>query len=182
MIASCNNGSVKPRPSDERRHSGPPGHSSAAFLLAQVGAHAASQFGARLSVKRLTPAHAGILRILQFAPAITQQALAEKLGMVPSRLVTLLDELESLGFVERGNNPADRRRHALQLTPPGREALAAIGDIARDHQRTLLAALSAEEQRQLAALLERVAQQQGLTPGVHPGYRTLRDPARGGEK
>ena len=64
----------------------PGGHSSAAFLLAQVGAHAASQFAQRLAKLQLAPRHAGILRILNSAPAITQQMLAATLGMVPSQL------------------------------------------------------------------------------------------------
>jgi hypothetical protein len=33
--------------------------------------------------------------------------------------------------------------------------------------------LKAEERQQLHALLTRIADQQGLIPGVHPGYRTL---------
>src|SRR6516225_12292980 len=91
----------------------PGGHSSAAFLLAQVGAHAASQFAQRLGKLELAPRHAGILRILNSTPAITQQALAATLGMVPSRLVELVDEMESWGLIERRENADDRRRYAL---------------------------------------------------------------------
>jgi hypothetical protein len=36
-----------------------------------------------------------------------------------------------------------------------------------------LAALDETERQQLAILLQRVADQQGLTPGVHPGYARL---------
>jgi hypothetical protein len=41
----------------------------------------------------------------------------------------------------------------------------------RQHQVTLLAALSAPQRKQLAHLLQLVAAHQGLAPGVHPGYR-----------
>jgi DNA-binding MarR family transcriptional regulator len=148
----------------------PQRRSSPAFLLAQVGAHAASKFGERLAGINLTPPHAGILRILAATPAITQQALASALGSVPSRLVALVDELESKGLVERQTNESDRRRNALHLTGQGRAALQAIGRIARDHQQALLAALSEKEQGQLSVLLQRVADEQGLRKGVHPGY------------
>lgn len=160
----------------DKKETGPSsGHSyPASFLLAQIGAHAASRFAARLSKLKLAPAHAGILYILRQAPAITQHALAARLGMVPSRLVTLLDELESRGLIERRRSDEDRRRHAVVLTQKGSECLAAIGQISREHERTLLKVLSGEEQRQLAAMLQRVADEQGLTRGVHPGYRTLR--------
>jgi DNA-binding MarR family transcriptional regulator len=148
----------------------PKGRSGAAFLLSQVGAHAASNFARRLAELKLVPAHAGILRILGATPAITQQALATALGALPSRLVALVDELESAGLLERQPHETDRRSYALHLTEAGRSTLQAIGRIARDHQQALLAALSEDEQRQLAALLQRVADQQGLIARVHPGY------------
>lgn len=156
----------------------PHGSSSPAFLLAQVGSHAASKFAERLRTLNLVPAHAGILRILAATPAITQQALAVALGSVPSRLVALLDELEAKGLVERKADEADRRRYALCLTGEGVSTLQAIGKIARAHQQELLASLSADEQHQLSALLQRVANQQGLLKGVHPGYATIERPAK----
>ena len=45
-----------------------------------------------------------------------------------------------------------------------------MGRVGREHQQTLLAALTEKEQGQLAGLLRRIADQQGLKPGVHPGY------------
>ena len=150
---------------------------SPSFLLAQVGAHAASQFAQRLRKLKLAPQHAGILRILNSTPGITQQTLASTLGMVASRLVVLVDEMEQRGLIERRENPEDRRRYALHVTEEGRSTLEAIGGISREHSRALLAGISEQEQRQLATLLERIADQQGLTHGVHPGYRhTAQDP------
>jgi len=161
-----NEGLEEPRP---RRA----GFSSASFLLAQVGAHAASQFAQRLEPLQLAPRHAGILRILNSGPAITQQTLAVTLGMVPSQLVAVVDEMEERGLIERRTNPDDRRSYALHITEKGRSTLQEIGGIAREHAQALLAALSPEEQRQLGELLQRVADQQGLTRGVHPGYRAV---------
>ncbi len=151
------------------RRAGPP----SAFLLAQVGAHAASKFAERLAEQKLSPSDAGILRILGGKPGITQQALAVALGMVPSRLVAVLDDLESRGLMERRDNPDDRRRYSLYLTDKGRSTLQAIGRIAREHQEALLAALSPDEQQLLAGFLQRVADQQGLIRGVHPGYASM---------
>src|SRR5579864_9661309 len=65
-----------------------------AFLLSQVGAHAAARFAEHLAPLQLTPPHAGILRVIKEADGLSQQALGEKLGMFPSRLVQVLDELE----------------------------------------------------------------------------------------
>jgi DNA-binding MarR family transcriptional regulator len=147
-----------------------------AFLLAQLGAHAASQFAERLRVLDLTSADAGILRMLRIASGLSQQELAGKLSIHPSRLVAILDNLEKRGYLERRSNLDDRRLYSLHLTKGGEEFLGRIGKVAREHQDALLAALSAEERAALGALLLRIADQQGLARGVHPGYRFMGDP------
>jgi DNA-binding MarR family transcriptional regulator len=163
---------MKPRPADEG-DAKPRGRSGAAFLLAQVGAHAASKFAERIAELKLVPAHAGIFRILSGTPGMSQQELASALGTLPSRLVALVDELESRELVERRPHESDRRSHALHITDAGRSTLEAVSRIAREHQQALLAGLSQEEQLQLAGLLQRIADQQGLRPKVHPGYRSV---------
>jgi hypothetical protein len=63
--------------------------------------------------------------------------------------------------------------HSIQLTKNGDEILEKIGKVAREHQDALLAALGKEERDGLAALLLKIADQQGLVRGVHPGYQQL---------
>ena len=144
-----------------------------AFLLAQLGAHAASRFGERLAALELTPPDTGILRLLRVTAGISQQELSTKLQIHPSRLVAILDNLEKRKLVERKPNANDRRLYSLHLTKNGGEILERIGRVAREHQDALLAALSAEEREQLTGLLHRIADQQGLARGVHPGYQRL---------
>jgi DNA-binding MarR family transcriptional regulator len=144
-----------------------------AFLLAQVGAHAAKQFAERLSALKLTPPHAGILRRLSNAPGLSQRELATTLGMHASRLVAIVDEMESLGLVVREGNADDRRTYSLQITPKGMERLAEISRVSMQHNNALCAALTEEERELLAGLLQRVADQQGLLHGVHPGFSSL---------
>jgi len=113
----------------------PVGQLSPSFLIAQVGAHAASQFAGRLRKLKLAPRHAGILRILSSTPGITQQTLAATLGMVPSQLVVIVDEMEDRGLIERRENPEDRRRYALHITEKGGSTLAAIGQMPANIRR-----------------------------------------------
>jgi DNA-binding MarR family transcriptional regulator len=150
-----------------------------AFLLAQVGAHAASRFAERLNALQLSPPDAGVLRLLRMSAGISQQELAARLRIHPSRLVAIVDNLEKRKFVERKVNPDDRRLYSLQLTNRGVEILGQIGKVAREHQDALLSALNSEERVELALLLHKVADQQGLARGVHPGYQRLRKPKRG---
>ena len=154
------------------------GKGQAAFLLAQLGAHAASQFAERLRGLELAPSDAGILRLLRMAAGLSQQELASKLQIHPSRLVAILDNLEKRRFVERRANPEDRRLYSLYLTKAGEEVLQKIGKVAREHQDALLSALSTEERDELANLLLKIADQQGLVRGVHPGYQRLGKPKR----
>ena len=64
----------------------------AAFLLAQLGAHAADRFGERVKRLGIAPRHAGILRIIARTPSCNQRTLAKRLRVLPSRMVILIDE------------------------------------------------------------------------------------------
>jgi DNA-binding MarR family transcriptional regulator len=145
----------------------------AAFLLAQLGAHGARCFSERVAKIGLTAPDAGLLRKIASDPGVSQQALAQHLGIMPSRMVALVDELETKGIIERRRSTEDRRNYALHLTARGHEVLGDLSRIAAEHEESLCAALSKEERLQLRDLCRRIAEEQGLTPGVHPGYRHL---------
>ena len=151
-----------------------------AFLLAQLGAHAAGRFAERVAELDLTPPQAGLLRMLAGAPGRSQRELADRLGMPPSRFVPFADELEERGIIERRRNPEDRRLYALYLTEEGFALLGRLAEAGAAHEKEMCQALSEDEHRQVKALLERVAEQQGLGKGVHPGFRRLRPGRRAG--
>ncbi|MFC9589205.1 MarR family winged helix-turn-helix transcriptional regulator [Streptomyces sp. NPDC056944] len=144
-----------------------------AFLLAQLGAHAAGRFGERVGEIGLAPPDVGLLRMIATQPGRSQRSLAADLGVVPSRVVALIDSLEKKGFVERRRSADDRRHHELYVSEDGRRALGRVREVAALHEDDLFAALDEEDRARLTELLGRVAEQQGLTPGVHPGYRRL---------
>jgi DNA-binding MarR family transcriptional regulator len=144
-----------------------------AFLLAQLGHHAAEKFSERIAVLDLTPPHAGILRAVAAAPGRSQQALSTQLGLLPSRVVAFVDDLEDRGYLERRPNPDDRRQYALYLTAEGKELMGKVSRIARQHDRAITGGLSDSQRAELRELLATLAAQQGLTPGIHPGYRRL---------
>jgi DNA-binding MarR family transcriptional regulator len=145
-----------------------------AFLLSQVGAHAASCFEEQLAAMQLKPHHAGLLRMLGSNPGLSQQELSDVFGIFPSRLVVLLDELEEQRLIERRDNSADRRGHRVHLTRAGRKALARIGSLTLELEADLCSALTDPERAALAGLLTRIVVQQNIRPAVHPAYRKLR--------
>ena len=144
-----------------------------AFLLAQLGHHAAQLFAERIAALELTPPHAGILRAVAARPGLSQQALSTQLGLLPSRVVAYVDDLQERGLVERRRNPDDRRLHALHLTDAGKQVMRRLSHLARQHERQITAGLDNDQRRTLNELLATLADQHGLTPAVHPGFRTI---------
>lgn len=141
-----------------------------AFLLAQLGAHAAERFAERLTDLDLTPPLAGVIRLVGREPAMSQRALAHRLGAAPSRVVALVDELEQRELLRRGRSHSDRRVHELQLTPGGQQVLEQLSAVARAHDEELTAPLDDDARRELRRLLTRLVDANDLAPGVHPGY------------
>jgi DNA-binding MarR family transcriptional regulator len=143
----------------------------AGFLLAQLGTHAHRRFAERLAGLGLHPRHFGMLSHLAAAEGPSQQALSIALGIHRSATVALVDDLEQRELAERRRDPVDRRAYTLYLTPPGRELLAELERAADEEEAELLTALDASECSLLISLLQRVAESEGLTAGVHPNLK-----------
>ena len=144
-----------------------------AFLLSQLGAHATALFSERVASLDLTPPQVGFLRLVGCEAGSSQQAIASRLGMAPSRLVPLIDDMEERGLVERRRDPQDRRNHALYLTAKAGRLMGQLNEVAIAHEEAVCAGLDPKERQQLVVLLQRVAANQGLEPGIHPGYRLM---------
>ena len=117
---------------------------------------------AKVIHKRSTDERLGIklrqLMLLSYlrkgAPALQQQ-LCESLWLDPNNCVLLLNELEEMGYVERRRDPADRRRHMVDITDEGRVALERAERAQEEIGDELLSALSDEERATLRSLLSR---------------------------
>jgi DNA-binding MarR family transcriptional regulator len=118
---------------------------------------------AKVIHKRSTDERLGIklrqLMLLSYlrkgAPALQQQ-LCESLWLDPNNCVLLLNELEEMGYVERRRDPADRRRHMVDITDEGRVALERAERAQEEIGDELLSALSDDERATLRSLLSRV--------------------------
>jgi DNA-binding MarR family transcriptional regulator len=144
-------------------------HAGFAYLLVQLGAHVAREFADELAPLGVEPRHVGMLTRLAANEGKAQQVIGELIGLNPTQMVFLVDELEDRGFVERRRNPADRRSYALYLTPAGRDMLASVQAAGRAHQARLGSPLSADDQKQLTSLLRRLAAELGITDLSLPG-------------
>jgi DNA-binding MarR family transcriptional regulator len=103
----------------------------------------------------LTPALFALLNVLGAREGAIQQELSADMGIDPSAMVKLIDELERGGLAERRRHPRDRRAWEVAITSKGRRKLEQGKRLAADVEGELLGGLTAGERRQLIALLRR---------------------------
>jgi DNA-binding MarR family transcriptional regulator len=120
--------------------------------LARVGRRAAET---TMSPGGLRPRHLIALKLLSEDGPASQQGLTEALRLDPSNVVGLLNELEERELITRRRDPADRRRHIVEMSPRGEEELCRAYTRIRLVEDDLLSALSAEEKATLYHLLVR---------------------------
>ena len=88
--------------------------------------------------------------------AVSQQELETGLLMDANSVVLLLNETEAAGFSVRRRDPADRRRHMVELTAAGRAAVERAEKAREGIEDDVLSDLSPEERKMLRKLLGRV--------------------------
>jgi len=142
---------------------------SVGFLISQLGFFSSRRFTEALEPLGIGPRDFLLMRFVDASDGQSQHALAERLGIPPSRMVALVDGLEEMGLVERRADPEDRRVRGLFLTRRGRTVLEKAGKIAIDYETQLCAGINREEREQLIDLLQRLQVTQTDLRGVHPG-------------
>jgi DNA-binding MarR family transcriptional regulator len=130
---------------------------STGFLLGKAAQIVVGAFEEALKPYGLRSREFGVLALIHQEGPQSQHRLGELLRIDRTTMVTVIDELEQRGLVQRTRDPADRRRYAITLTPEGDKLMA--GDLGRLDQRVnaaFLRPLSAAERRQLVELLRRL--------------------------
>jgi DNA-binding MarR family transcriptional regulator len=103
----------------------------------------------------LTTATFGVLNVLGAREGAIQQQLSADMGIDPSAMVTLIDELEGTGLAKRRRRPGDRRAWEVAITPRGRRTLQRAKRLAAQVQDEVLGGLTVAERSQLLTLLRR---------------------------
>lgn len=126
------------------------------FLLVKAHLSILGQVEAKIDPKGLTGRHYGCLTVIADEGPMTQQRLGERIGVDRTTIVSVVDALESHGFVERRRNPEDRRAYALQVTPKGEKWQRQVTGVINETEAEFLAPLSPAERKQFVELLQRV--------------------------
>ena len=137
---------------------------TAGMLVVKIGRAAERWFTEELKPTGLTPRHLGVLFEVDAHPT-SQQALIDSIGVDPSKLVGLLNDLEEEGLIVRRRDPDDRRRHIVEPSKEGRARLAAGKQAAGKVEERLFASLDAAQRKQLHEALAQVADSSGVLEG-----------------
>ena len=109
-----------------------------------------------------------VLSYLNERPGTTQQELGEAMLLDSNTVVLLLNELEARGFSIRRRDAGDRRRHVVEITASGRDAVARAEKAREAIEDEVFAGLTADERRTLRRLLVRALEGQARTSSAPP--------------
>jgi DNA-binding MarR family transcriptional regulator len=93
----------------------------------------------------VTGRQVGVLIAIDDRVPLSQQEVARRLGVDRTTMVDLIDELEDKALVQRRQDPADRRRNVVALTPAGTATLAAASRATQEAERRFLESLPAPQ-------------------------------------
>ena len=116
----------------------------------------------RLVYRRATEEVLG-MRLKQFValtslhhyPGVGQRQLGDMLMLDANNCVLLLNDVEAAGWAERRRDTEDRRRHVVDITEAGREALFRAERALDGLEEDVLGDLSPDERETLRDLLSR---------------------------
>ena len=110
---------------------------------------------AALETVGLTPALFALLNVIRAHDGAIQQELGAALGIDPSTMVSLIDQLESAGLAKRRPSASDRRAREVAITARGRRLLERARSVVSEAEDEVLSGLTGGERRELIALLRR---------------------------
>ena len=99
-----------------------------------------------------------ILDLLVERDGVSQQQLADAVGIRPQSVSEAIATMENHGFVRREPSAADRRVMLIYVTEQGREYHEKVSEERRIHAKKYFSALEESEKQALFALLEKLIQ------------------------
>lgn len=128
------------------------------FMLSVVYEIAAQHHNAALAPLEIDGRHMAIFETLAHLGPQVQSHLSQIVRVDKATMVSLLNDLQKRGLVERRPHPTDSRANQIHLTDAGRAMMKDA--IARSQQATadLFSALDDDEQQHFNDYLKRIAQ------------------------
>jgi MarR family transcriptional regulator for hemolysin len=126
------------------------------FLVHDIGRLMRREFERRVRDMGFTRAQWRVLAHLRRIDGINQSQLADRMDVEPIALVRLLDKLEAGGYVQRRQDPQDRRAYLLYLTEKAGPLIERLEVISEELREEMLGDLSPRERDSLIDMLMRI--------------------------
>ena len=125
------------------------------FLLRKANQRHVAIFASRIS--DLTPPQFAALAMLGEAGECSQNQLGQMVAMDAATIKGVIDRLKGRGQVALSEDPSDRRRLVVSLTPAGSDTLQTLLAAAKEVTDETLAPLNAREAATFVKLLAKLA-------------------------
>ena len=126
------------------------------FLLGKALQQMEHKFAEGLVPFNINSRQYGVLLFIEENPYSSQKDISENLQIDRTTMVSHIDHLETLRFVERTKNPNDRRSYSLLITEKGKEVLNSRWEFLTDVESEVLTPLNQQERQLLKDFLIRI--------------------------
>ena len=106
----------------------------------------------------MRPAHGNAMEMLAIQDGLRLTDIAARAGMAPQSMGELVDDLVSEGYLERHEDPTDRRAKRIYLTDKGHATTAASKVALRQVEEEISEILGAQQYRQMRHNLAAITQ------------------------
>jgi DNA-binding MarR family transcriptional regulator len=145
----------------------PSGPSTTTLLRTAYNTLSADIYRALLAagVTDMRPAHGNAMEMLAIEDGLRLTDIASRAGMAPQSMGEVVDDLVAKGYVERREDPDDRRAKRIYLTRKGRATAQASGVAVMNLEQRLVTLMGEAQyrrmRRQLAGITDHFAPREG---------------------
>ena len=115
-----------------------------------------NKFAEKLIPFNINARQYGLLLFIKANPYYSQKVIAEKIQIDRTTMVSHVDLLEEIGFVERTKNPNDRRAYSLLITEKGSDVLESCWTFLVKTESEILSPLNEKEKQLFEEMLIKV--------------------------
>jgi DNA-binding MarR family transcriptional regulator len=126
------------------------------FLIGKALQQMEQKFAEGLAPFNINSRQYGVLLFIEENPYSSQKDISDNLQIDRTTMVSHIDHLETLRFVERTKNPNDRRSYSLLITEKGKEVLNSRWEFLTDVESEVLTPLNQQERQLLKDFLIRI--------------------------
>jgi MarR family transcriptional regulator, organic hydroperoxide resistance regulator len=126
------------------------------FQLAKANQAGARFWSKKVSALDLTAVQGMVIRFLYENNRLTSSELGKKTDLDSATLTGVLDRLEAGGFVERRQNPEDRRSIRIHLTEKGRTTGEKVAKLMEEANAEFMRGFNTSEEVAMRSLLTRI--------------------------